>query len=80
MLGWVHNRGVGSSAKLLPGDSRRGGVTGPGGDAGAGTVGRMGRDLRGNGVGRPPNLPLLEGGVRKNCAGVRRQVAWIFWA
>jgi len=76
VLVWVPNRGDVSSAKLWPGDSRRGGVTGPGGDAGAGVDGRVGRYLRGGGVRRPPNRPLVEGGVGMNwvCAGVRRQV------
>ena len=79
MLGLVLNSGAGSSAKWLPGDSRRVGVTGPGGDTGAGVAGRMGRGLRGNGVKRPPNRPLVEGGVGKICvcAGVRRQLALI---
>ena len=35
VLGWVPNRGIGSSAELLPGGSRRGCVSGLGGDAGA---------------------------------------------
>jgi len=77
VLELVSNRGVRSSAKLMREDSRRGGLTVPGGDAEADVDGRVGRGLRGGGVKRPPDRPLVEDGVGKNCvcAGVRRQVA-----
>jgi hypothetical protein len=79
VLGWASIRGVGSYAKLLPGGIRLGGVTGPCGDVWTGVAGRARKGLRGGGVKRPPNRPLLEGGVGKNSvsAGVRRQVSWI---
>jgi hypothetical protein len=78
VLGWVSTCGFRSSEKLLPaGGIRLGGVTGQCGDVLAGVAGRAGRGLRGGGVKRPPNRPLVEGGVGKIsvCAGVRRQVA-----
>ena len=67
MLGWEPIRGISSSAKLLLGDRRRGGVNGPSGDVGVGFDGRVGRDRRGGGVSRPSNRPLEEGVVGKNC-------------
>jgi hypothetical protein len=79
VLGWVPNREIGSSAELMPGDSRRVGVTGPAGDAGAGVAECVGRGLRGSGVGCSPKRLIVEGGIGKNCvwAGVRRHVALI---
>ncbi len=60
----------------LSGSVRLGGVTGPHGDVCVGVAGIVGRRLRGGGVKRPPNRPIV-GGVGKNsvCAGVRRHVA-----
>ena len=79
VLGWVFNRGIGSSTLMFSGGVRFGGVAGSCGGIWAGVAGRVGRGVRGGGVRRPPNRPPVGCGVGKNsvCAGVRRHVARI---